>query len=339
MTSWIPVALGVLLIVAIAVDALWTTISASGGGPVSSKITVAAWKVARGIYRLTSRRTVFRLATPVALMATLLTWFLSMWVGWTLIFSMNPEAIVYEATGDPVVAVDRFYFAAMVFLTLGTGDVVATTPGWRLISAIASFNGLAIITITITYLVSVLSAVIEKRQLAALVGNMGSTPSQILQNGWDGEGFHLLETKLSDIANKLTRHAERHLAYPILQYFHPPDAQSALPVSLALLEDTSTLLAECVASEARPNETVLRSVNRALDLYLKRVQLEHVTDVDTAPPLPNLTSIRRRKIPVHGDHHCTEAFDERRTRRVRLAGILNAEDWEWPTESPKDAPD
>ena len=339
MLSWVLIIGGLIIVAIVLLDVLWSTISTNGGGPMTMAVTIGCWKVARGLFLRLEYHRILMTNAAVILVLTFLAWVVPMWLGWTMVFSAVDEAVIHQMTGEPAGLADRAYFSAMVFLTLGTGDLVADAGGWRLLSTVAALNGLVVITLTITYLISVLAAVMEKRRLALLINAMGTTASDIVTNGWDGEDFDVLEDQLYDIAARLTLHAERHLAYPVLQYFHPRDDNAALPPALARLDDTTTLLSRCVEENARPNEATLQILRGAIDVYLDRVQLAHLSEVKTHPPTPDIDALDVSGVPVCEYRICREAFASRTDRRTTLCGLLQAEGWSWPGDRGQKAED
>ncbi len=159
-------------------------------------------------------------------------WIALLWLGWWLLFTAHPASIVHSSTGAVASATERVYFIGFTLFTLGNGDFVPTGR------TLAGGDGAGLIerplfvTLSITYLTPVLSATMDKRQLAAVIHDLGVTPTEIVANSWDGEGFDDLMSQLSlSIGPKLHLHAERHLAYPVLHYFHSRD-----PEHLALAE-------------------------------------------------------------------------------------------------------
>lgn len=330
MLFWVLLIGGLLIVALVVFEVVWSTISTNGGGPLTMGMTAGTWKLARGLMGWFPHHRILETASAVILVMTFVVWLVPLWVGWTMVFSASVEAVVEQMTHEPSTLMDRAYFAAMVLLTLGTGDFVASSPGWRLLSVAAAANGLVVVTLAITYLISVVSAVMEKRRLAISVGALGGSAGEIVVNGWDGQGFTSLEDELSDVAGQLMLHAERHLAYPILQYFHPTDPRAALPRAVVKLEDATTLLSSCVADEHQPNRSTLRMLRRAIDIYLARVQLAHVSEVDSPPPMPDIDALERAGVPLRGFRCCREAVARRTDRRRLLKGLVISEAWEWP---------
>lgn len=322
---------GLAVVIFVSVDILWSTISTKGGGPLTMAVTTGCWKVARVSFRFVIRRhRVLESSALVTMVVTFLVWVAGIWLGWTMVFSADAQLVIYQMTDEPAVWTDRFYFAGMVLLTLGTGDVVAGGSGWRMLSMVASFNGLVVITLTITYLMSVISAAIEKRKLALSIDALGGSAREILKSGWDGSGFGALDDKLQLIADDLMMHAERHLAYPVLQFFHPKNPWASLPVSVAKLDDLTTLMSRCLTDDTRYNRTTVRALRRAVDLYIRRIRLSHVSDVDRPPPMPDFEALRGRGMKLRSYRTCREAFAKRTDMRSTLMGLVESEGWDWP---------
>lgn len=78
-----------------------------------------------------------------------------------------------------------------------------------------------LITLAITYLLPVLSVVVEKRSLASQINALGTHASQIVTTAWDGDGFAAFAPQLVALTSSLGRLAEQHLTYPVLDYFTP----------------------------------------------------------------------------------------------------------------------
>lgn len=330
MLTWFLLIIGFAIIAIAMIDVIWSTISTNGGGPIAMRLSAICWKVARIIFKRFHYHRILEFNTVVILILTFLVWVLPMWFGWTVIFSASEAIVIHQSSGEAANLADRVYFSGMVFLTLGSGDFVASKSGWRILTTVAALNGLVVITLTITYLISIISAAIDKRKLAVAIKALGQTGVESIVNGWDGHGFSALEDQLQDLSTMLMTHAERHLAYPILQYFHPTDHEAALPPALAVLDDIGTILSECVKPEARPPRATIQSVRRAIDIYIRRVQLQHITDVEEPPPTPDFDGLRASGIPVRDDEECHQAFEHRSDVRCTLFGLVEAEGWQWP---------
>lgn len=140
-------------------DALTTTLIVSeGAGSLTDRLVKALWRLTLAVRPPGQGSRLVAVAGSLMLFATLLMWVALQWVGWTLLFLADPEAILNATTQQPAGFSDTTYFVGFSVFTLGTGDFVGSSEGWRLTSAAASFTGLFVVTLAITYLLSVISA-------------------------------------------------------------------------------------------------------------------------------------------------------------------------------------
>ena len=93
--------LGALLIVFTAVDLVWTTLWVDGsGGPLSSRLTTGLW---RGLRKVGGRHSrALSLAGPLMLVASLVTWVLLLWAGWTFLFAGDADSLIDTRDQEPV---------------------------------------------------------------------------------------------------------------------------------------------------------------------------------------------------------------------------------------------
>ena len=159
------------------------------------------------------------LAGSTLLLVVIFMWVALLWTGWLMIFSSDAGAVVHGQTGQPADFGSRIYFTGFTLFTLGVGDYVPQGVIWKFCTAAASFSGLFLITLAITYLLSVLGAVTQKRQLAAMLHDLGDSPLEIVRQSWDGESFRDLVQRLdTNIWPLLHLHTQRHHTYPIIHY-------------------------------------------------------------------------------------------------------------------------
>lgn len=322
---------GILLIVLAMVDALWTTLTIGGGGPLTSRIGQGLW---RGFLALHSaarsrlhRQLVF-LGT-VILMVILLVWVLLLWSGWTLLFSAQTNAVVDSHSGAPADLSGRIYFTGYTLFTLGIGNYVPRGGVWEVLTAVASFNGLLVVTLAITYLVPVLSAVTHKRHLAALIDDLGATPTEILRRAWTGSRFDGLSNHFAQIAPILELYSQRHAAYPILHYFHSASRRTATGPTLAALDEALLLLAVAVHPDVRLAPTKTKPLQIALAGLLRTLQRRYIPKSDKPPPAPDLGPLRDCGIPVVDEDEYRKAVEEHSSRRRLLRALVEHDGWTW----------
>ena len=314
-------AIGTLLVLVALYDVVKTTLSAQGGAPVTSALSAGLWGLlgrgpAHGLPRRAAGGAVLT-AVPVA-------WTLLLWAGWTLVFASDSGAVVDASSQAPADLPARVYFVGFTLFTLGNGDYVPASPTWRVLTAVASFSGLFLVTLAITYLLPVVQAVADKRSLAGRIHSLGATGAAIAGHAPSAS----LERQLESVASDLTLHAERHLVYPVLHYFESDEARTALAPRLAALSDALLLLHHGLPEADRPDSTALGSVEGALDDYLGTVRGSLVSPSEDAPPPPPAAGLSRTA--PDADDTLAEAARQRTRQRRLLHAIVRQSGHGWP---------
>ncbi len=173
----------------------------------------------------------------VITLTVIFTWIVLLLAGWFLIFNA-PAAVVDATTGEPADGWSRLYFTGYTMFTLGIGDYVPGASFWQVAAVVATATGLSQVTLVVTYLLSVTSSVTQRRMVSAL----GSSPTDILHRAWNGAEFDGLDTALQLLSGDVSELAQRHLAFPVLHYFHSPERQTAVAPNIAVMDELLTIL-------------------------------------------------------------------------------------------------
>ena len=224
----------------------------------------------------------------------------------------------------------RVYFVGFTLFTLGNGDYVPGGPAWRVLTAVASFTGLFLVTLAITYLLPVVQAVAQKRALAGRIHSLGATGAEIAAQA-RGPGSSL-ERQIESVAADLTLHAERHLVYPVVHYFQSHGHRTALAPRLAALSDALLLMRHGLPEADRPEPTALGSLEGALDGYLDIVRGTLASPSKDAPPPPIAGSLPRAA--DEADRALAAASQDRERQRRLLRAIVGQSGHEWPVGRP-----
>jgi hypothetical protein len=326
------IVLGFLLLAAAIGDAVTTTlIAGAGGGPLTRVVSQRLW---RGLLRISRSRdgsSTLTFGGPAVLLSTVLIWVLLLWAGWAMVFATAESNIVDSTSRTPTGVVERVYFAGYTVFTLGLGDYIPTGAVWQILTAIASFSGLFLVTLSITYLLSVVTAVVAGRRFAASLHLYGDTGADLVLLYCDeGELGPGLATRLQSLAEEVVASAQQHLAYPVLHFFHATDERSSTPRALAALDDALLLAASGVARDQRPPASALRPLRTALDFYVETVEAGTVR-TDERPPVPDLGPLREAGLPVVDDDEFAEAVAASETARSGMLRLLISDGRQWPT--------
>ena len=326
----LAIVVGAALVLFVAVDAFTTTLTVgAGAGPMTDAVTRAAWRLCLAVHRRNRDRSWLRFAGPVLLLLTVLLWVLVLWAGWSLML-LGSGAVESSSTGQTAGVVDVIYYAGFTLFTLGVGDFVATTPAWRVLTAVASYNGLFLITLGITYLLSVVGAAVGRRALALRIRSLGHSSGEIVARGWTGQSFSsAFVQQLVAVSGEVATLAEQHLAYPVLHYFHTDARHTASSLAIAQLDDAMLLLREGVAAGARPDQSVTAPVQELVGRYLTTVSRSVVVGRSETPPAPSLAELTAAGLPVVATAEFTEAVTRQGDRRRELMRLVDNDGWSW----------
>ncbi|RDI71402.1 ion channel [Halopelagius longus] len=326
-------ALGGLLLVGTVVDILWTTLWAEGGaGPFTSKMMRWTWSaLERGSG---GRSRVLTLAGPVILTLTLAFWLLFIWLGWALLFAGGADAIYNTSTGRAVSLADTIYFAGYTVFTLGNGGFSPREGVWQMATVLATASGMLFVTLSATYLLSVLSAVTQKHAFAGGVTGLGTDADTVVRAFWDGDGFRGLDHQLDTFSAQVNTLTANHKAYPILHYFHSEQRENDPIAAVVVLDETLTLLRFGLAERNRLSEALLDGTRSSVGDYLDTLSALSTSaqSVDSDPPPPDLDSLRERGLPTVSDERFADALDDDLNERRRtLLAFVESGGREWPS--------
>ena len=326
----VAVVAGSALVVLVLLDALLTTLAAgAGAGPLTNLLTRSAWRASLAAHRRDHEGSRLRYAGTVLLLLTVLVWVLVLWLGWTLVL-LGSGAVESSQTTQQAGVADVVYYAGFTLFTLGVGDFVATTPGWRVVTAAASYNGLFLVTLGITYLLSVVGAAVDRRAMAVRIHALGHSSEQIVARGWTGQSFSsAFVQQLVALSGDIATLAEKHLAYPVLHYFHSGGRDAAASLAIAHLDGAMLLLREGVDVDARPDDSATAPVRELIDRYLTTVGTSVVVNRSEAPRAPSLAPLAAAGLPVVDADRFAEAVAREHDRRRTLLQLVHNDGWSW----------
>ena len=321
--------LGVGLLGITVVDFLWTTLWVEGSaGPLTARLMAWEWKGLRQISD--SHAKIRSLSGPIILVSSLSVWIALLWIGWTLVFASAQYSIFDTINGGPISWSELAYFTGYTIFTLGNGDFAPRTEIWQIATTLTAASGMLFVTLSVTYILSVLDAVTQKRAFASGVTGLGMQSDEIIQESWDGDGFQGLGLPLNTLTEQLNTLASNHKAYPLLHYFHSEKAAKAPTRSIAVLDETLLILRFGIPESERPSNAVLKNARVSVGNYLEILSTAFIEPADRSPPPPDLSGIRDADIPTESDDIFEAAVDEVEHRRRALLGLVESDVRQWP---------
>ncbi|MCX2970137.1 MULTISPECIES: potassium channel family protein [Streptomyces] len=231
-------------------------------------------------------------------------------------------------TQQPADGWARVYFTGYTLFTLGTGDYVPGTAWTQVATTLAALTGLFVVTLSITYFVQVVQAVVHKREVAQHIHTLGRDGADIVVGGWTGERFSpMFDQHLVSLTAPLLRLAEQHVAYPIVQYFHAPSPRKAPACAVAALDDALLPLRYALPADARPDPSATGPLWLAVGQVLRTLRPFFPAAVREKPEVP-LSALRRAGLPTVDEAEYRGAVRDHAERRRLLRGFLSSDGWD-----------
>lgn len=317
--------LGIALILFIVYDVLWTTLRLSGAGPLTSWVTTLLWRLS---LRLTRSHHALALAGFWIILFTVGLWIGLVWIGWALVLSTDAHAVVNATTGQPAGFLERLYFAGSTLITLGIGDYRPEGRVWQVLTPVAAANGFFLVTLVITYLLPLVQAVQQRREVAIYITALGETPEEILLRAWNGTGFGRLQDHLVALTSQMMSVGQAHLNYPVLHCFHTRDRDASIAPMVAVLDESLTLI-EGLDPPLGPDPTTVYPLREAVQRLLSTLAEAHLKPERVPPPVPSLEGLRKNGIVTLDEEDFLKAVDLLFDRRRLLLGLVEQEGWRW----------
>jgi hypothetical protein len=324
------VALGAVILVAVSADMVLTALRVDTySGPITRHASSLLWRF------FTAVRTGPRSAPPnsaglVIALSVVTLWLLLTLAGWFLIFSAYGDAVVDSTTGEPADGWATLYYTAFVLSTLGVGDYVPSGSSWQVLTGLAATTGFAMVSLMIAYVVSLTSAVSDKRRFARRVFTLGRSPVDIVLSGRSGANRDALDQHLITLTGDLVSLAETHRAFPVLYYFGTREREAAHWPAVAVLDETLLLLGDVVADGRRGGpDLVIDPARRAIGSYLASLPNPYRDPRNDDPPPPAIGALEDAGLPLHPPDVLDAAIRRVRPRRARLQTVLSHQGWQW----------
>lgn len=319
--------IGVILYVSIVLDIIQTTLSMQGGGWLTSRFSHLFWKLFLAVSGRNGKSKILVHAGYILLISIVLTWVVFLWASLVLILYSHPGAIVDSTTKIPATFGQISYYSGYTLSTLGMGDYIASGDIWRMITSLYSFTGLILLTMSVTYFIPVLSAIIDQRKLGISLSTLGSSPQEILIRSWNGENFNPLINKIDDISDSIIKYSQQHRAYPVIHYFHNNKQENAIILQLARLYEALLIISGKVKTEIQPENENIHPLFVAYENYFEVITAVTHIGVDQSDPMASEIDMLMEKelISTHENE-----FSEKVSRNRKLFKTLVQQDgWNW----------
>jgi Ion channel len=249
--------LGAAILLLTAYDAHSTILHSRGrNGPLAQPLVSFIWHVARAIAFRSSPEKRHKKLNSVGpwLMPVLITiYVLLLILGFALIYYPRmPDHFLVAPEAQGSRWVSSLYFSGVTLTTIGFGDITPRTNGMRLLSFAEAASGLGLISLAISYLITVYRA-LERKRAAALAfyiqADGGADAVSFIANHKVADKLSGLPQTLRTASRDLQETLESHIEHPIIHYFHPVEIYKGLPRMLFLSLEICAVLRSCLDRE------------------------------------------------------------------------------------------
>jgi hypothetical protein len=190
---------------------------------------------------------------PTVLVVVVLLWVFLLITGFAcIVWPVLGSDIQVDESITPINFITALYYSGCVFTTLGTGNFTPQTSLFRLLAPIESGLGFVIFTLTITYLLSVYSALTQRNIFALSLhyrtASTADAAEMLARLGTNGSFEGARET-IGDISRSLLILLESHHAYPVVHYFRFQEPYYALARLILIAMDTAALIRSVLDQE------------------------------------------------------------------------------------------
>jgi hypothetical protein len=339
---WVEAVAGTLLMALVLADVFLTVLYARAGTEIiSNRLARLVWLAMRRLALNSSNGGLLSFCGPLIVVALLLTWSILLALGAALI--IHPQLgtnITNSNQGTPTDFVTAIYVAGSSLSIVGASNFAPQSAGAKLLFLLNSVIGTSVLSLTITYLMQIYSALRSRNSLClkihALSGETGDA-AELLAHLFANNQLSAGYNNLSSLAAELTEAKEAHHFYPILFYFRFPEPYYAVSRSWLVVLDAVSLIQSVLPKEAewlKRSGAVTQTSTAALlllstlnNVFLQEKASAEADHVDRQLWRVRLENARRRlqeaEISVTDDlRHSLESYIEHRRRWDPLIGVV-----------------
>lgn len=309
---------GVVLLVLIIFDVYATVLHSSARyGPVGESLNRAVWRTARAVALRLSRARRHRLLNmigPLLLPLLIVVYIVLLILAFALVYYPHiPANFTFSEAHTEPGWVDAVYFSGITLTTVGYGDLVPRLASLRFLALFEAASGLVVISLAITYMLTVYTALERKRAVALSLYHQageGADVAGLIAHHFVEGRFYGLRDALRTVTRDLQGMLESHIDHPVIHYFHPVEVYKSTPRILFLLLETCTVIRAALDREVNQDLRNYPEV-RTLEAGVRHVLTQLINSLD----------LERRERPRRPTPQ--EAEDDSRRWRARYEQTLS----------------
>jgi hypothetical protein len=278
---------GFVLLALIIFDIYATVLHSSARyGPVGESLNRSVWRVARAAaFRLSraNRHRLLNMVGPLLLPLLIVVYVVLLILAFALIYYPHiPKGFTFGVEHPEPGWIDAVYFSGVTLTTVGYGDVVPRGAPLRFLALFEAASGLVVISLAITYMLTVYSALERKRAVAVSLyhqAGQGADVAGLIAHHFVEGRFYGLRDALRTVTRDLQGLLESHIDHPVIHYFHPVEVYKSTPRVLFLLLETCAVIRAALDREENKDLRNYPEV-RTLDAGVRHVLTQLVDSLD-----------------------------------------------------------
>jgi len=285
--TFIYTAAGLVLLALILFDIYATVLHSSARyGPVGESLNRSVWRLARAAaFRLprARRHRLLNMVGPLLLPLLIVVYIVLLVLAFALVYYPHvPRNFSFSDAHLEPGWVDAVYFSGITLTTVGYGDVVPRLASLRFLALFEAASGLVVISLAITYMLTVYSALERKRAVALSLYHQageGADVAGLIAHHFVEGRFYGLRDALRTVTRDLQGLLESHIDHPVIHYFHPVEVYKSIPRILFILLETCAVIRAALDREENADLRNYPEV-RTLDAGVRHVLAQLVESLD-----------------------------------------------------------
>jgi hypothetical protein len=249
-------AAGALVVLFVLIDVFLTVLYARAGtGIISARLARTLWRLFKPFARLFGKRRgkVLSFCAPLVLVALVGSWALLLASGTALMIHPGLGTGVLRTQGEtPRDFATAIYAGATSLSFVGEGDFAPVTIRYRMLYLFDSLVGISVMTLTLTYLMQIYTALRERNtfglKLYLMSGETGDAAELLAGLGAQSR-FDATYSVLAEAAAEAAKVNEAHHFYPVLALFRFRDAFYSMSAPISVGLDMITLIKSALDDE------------------------------------------------------------------------------------------
>ena len=287
MGTFVYTTAGLVLLALIVFDIYATVLHSSARyGPVGESLNRSVWRLTRVMgFRLSrpNRHRLLNMVGPLLLPLLIVVYVVLLVLAFALVYYPHiPSGFTFSGGHPEPGWTDAIYFSGITLTTVGYGDVAPRLTALRFLALFESASGLVVISLAITYMLTVYTALERKRAVAVSLyhqaGEGADVAGFIVHHFVEGR-FYGLRDALRTVMRDLQALLESHIDHPVIHYFHPVEVYKGTPRVLFLLLETCTVIRAALDREQNEDLRNYPEV-RTLEAGVRHVLMQLVDSLD-----------------------------------------------------------